>query len=183
MAEPQETWDFVFPEGLGFDFEDLPVPLVNCLNDGTHEEVEKLISVIRLKTGATQATAWITLFEQLLKIRQFICEQERLPATEIKLLTGNLIKDQVITLPANCIGLQLILTSSVRNFEVRSSLSLQATPKYNFGGVSYLNYGGYTNELVLERTLNFIPCLKGSNKALIYLLPGVSMKVSAVVEK
>lgn len=183
MAENQPTWDFVFPEGGGFDFEDLPIPILNCLDDGTYEEVERAIAIIKLRTGATQATAWITLFEQILKLRQFACNSERKKSTELELIKSSLIKDEVISLPENTIGLRLDFIGDPVNFEVRPTLSLQAPSKFYFGGVSFNYLGGYMPEQPLERVTNFVSCPIGCSSALIYLFPRVGMKVSAVIEK
>lgn len=183
MAET-EIWDFTFPEGgEGFEFEDLPIPVINCLDDGTYEQIEQAIAVIKLRTGATQATAWVTLFEQILHLRQFVCSQERKPVNEFPILADDLSRNALINLPANCIGLKLIFLGNPVNFEIRTPLSPGLPGKFNFGGVSFFYFGGYTNEINLERTSNFIPCPKGSTKALIYLFPRVRMKVSAVIEK
>lgn len=184
MAEDNSLiWDFVFPEGGGFDFEDLPIPIINCLDDGSYEQIEQAIAVIKLRTGASQATAWVTLFEQILHIRQFVCSQEKQPVNEFNTLTESLARDRILDLPANCIGLQLTFLGNPINFEVRTPLTIGLPGKFNFGGVSFSYFGGYTNEINLERVANFIPCPKGSNKALVYLHPRVNMKVVAIVEK
>lgn len=181
-SSSQPTWDFVFPEG-GFDFENLPVPIINCLENGTVEQIEQVIAVIRIRSGATQATAWLTLFEQLLHIRRFVCNQEKKLIESSTVILSGLTKDAIIDLPDNCIGLCLTFVGIPINFEVRTSLSLKAPAKFNFGGVCFLQFGGYTNEKVLEREVSFISCSKSAKKALIYLLPRVTMKVEAIVEQ
>lgn len=179
-----EIWDITFPAGdSNLDFEDIPIPVINCLDDGQIEQLEKAISVIKVISGKSQASAWIALFEQILHLRQAICSQERKLVNEFNTIAESMSKDKIINLPADCIGLQLTFLGNPVNFEIRTPLVVGLPGKFNFGGVCFSNFGGYTNEIPLERVSNFIPCLKGSNKALIYLYPRVSMKVVAVVEK
>lgn len=181
MVEP-DIWDITFPAGEGFDFEDLPIPIINCLDDGQVEQVEKAIAVIRLRSGVNQASAWLTLFEQILHIRQFICSQEKKISSGLSLLAESLIKDSILDLPENCIGIKTTFLGTPLNFQVRTSLSLQAPAKFNFGGVCFLEHGGYTVEQKIEREINFFPCAKSARKTLIYLLPRVNMRVEAITE-
>ena len=57
------------------DFTGVPIPILNCLDDGTAETLETVVSVISGSLGSEAALVG-QLFNQLLKIRQEICSEE-----------------------------------------------------------------------------------------------------------
>jgi hypothetical protein len=151
------------------DFTQIPIPILDCLDDGVASVVEDVVSVISGSLGSEAALIG-QLFNQLLRIRQEQCSQEVYEETPLMVAegvtsSGSQVAYYPISNPdARLFALRLLepFPNSVRLFQLGGARDTEG----DFGAVgvclklpgidSYANYGDRLN-VFTQATLIPVP--------------------------